>query len=362
MATGATSKPDRSRLSSLDVLRFLAAASVMIYHFTYDPTTPNDRSTAGLQAVTMHGYLGVEVFFMISGFVILWSAQGRTATAFVRARILRLYPEFWIAVVLSALIFRLAPGDLGGAPSVVDVLANLTMVPQLAGLPYVDGVYWTLFVELKFYFLLWLLILFGQVPRIERWLIGCIAISAIGLFVELPGALRSLLILPYGPLFAAGGLFFLVFDSGWTAPRAVGLLLALPTASTFAVRGMSGFIDAAHIDTTASVATIGIIVGAFVFFATLGRNDLGARLGRITTVAGALTYPLYLLHNTGKALFLQGWVAAPEPVLVAGALLFSLALSYVVMRLGTGPVHAWLRRRLDATIALVPFLRPQPST
>ena len=361
MASTPAAASARSRLSSLDILRFLAAAAVMVYHFTYKYASPGDPPLPVLQAVTRHGYLGVEVFFMISGFVVLWSAQGRTATGFVRARILRLYPEFWIAVAVSAAIFTVVPGDFGGSPSITDVLANFTMVPQLVGAPYVDGVYWTLFVELKFYFLLWLLILFGQIPRIERWLLGCLAVTALGAFVELPSALRSLILFPYGALFAAGGLFYLVFDSGWTVRRAGGLLVALPTTSVFAVRGMSGFIDAPHITTTAAIATVGVLVSAFVFFATLGRNDLGARLGRITTVAGALTYPLYLLHNTGKAVFLRASITGPESLLVVGALLFSLGISFVVMRIGTGPVHAQLRVLLDKIIASAPALRSRPS-
>jgi len=50
----------------------------------------------------MHGYLGVNLFFMISGFVILWTARDRTPSGFVLSRITRLYPEFWIGVRLRS--------------------------------------------------------------------------------------------------------------------------------------------------------------------------------------------------------------------------------------------------------------------
>lgn len=347
----------RSRLASLDILRFLAAAAVMVYHFTYRYAQNGDPSLPALQAVTRHGYLGVEVFFIISGFVILWSTQGRSATQFVRARLLRLYPEFWVAVVISAVIFALVPGGFGDPQTPFSVLLNLTMVPEFLGARPVDGVYWTLLVEIKFYFLLWLLILFGQIPHIERWLLGCIALSALGVFVQLPGALRSILIFPYGPLFAAGGLFFLVFTGGWTTSRAVGLAAALPTAAVLAVRGMPKFIDTPHITTAAAVATCLVIVAAFAYFATLGRHGVVARLGWITTLAGSLTYPLYLLHNTGKAIFLRSGLDAPEPVLVTAAILFSFAIAYAVMRVGTGPVQAMLRRAIDAVLVRIPQLR-----
>lgn len=351
----------RSRLSSLDVLRFLAAASVMVYHYTYHYAEPGDPALPLLQAITRHGYLGVEVFFIISGFVILWSAQGRSAVAFVRARILRLFPEFWVAVVVAALIFNAIPEAFGRTFSLYEVLVNLTMVPNFLGVERVDGVYWTLLVELKFYFLLWVLILFGQIPRIENWLLAWVGVSTLGLFVELPGVIRSVSMFPYGTLFAAGGLFYLVFQSGWTAKRMAALTVALPTASLLAIRGMPGFVDAQHITGVAKLATAAIIAGAFLYFATIRHNTLGAKLGRFTAIAGGLTYPLYLLHNTGKAIFLKGPIKGPEALMVVAAIIFSLAISYAVMRVGTGPIQSALRRLVDATIAKLPS-RFRPAT
>ena len=73
------------RLPALDLLRFFAAAAVMVYHYTYYFAESGGPELSALEAVTRHGYLGVELFFMISGFVILWSASNRTAKKFVRA-------------------------------------------------------------------------------------------------------------------------------------------------------------------------------------------------------------------------------------------------------------------------------------
>src|SRR5688572_29637953 len=89
---------ERDRIAELDLLRFLAAAAVVLFHATDWPTQTNL-----LRAAATFGFMGVPLFFMISGFVILMTAQNRSGLQFVNSRIARLYPSFWICVLLSAL-------------------------------------------------------------------------------------------------------------------------------------------------------------------------------------------------------------------------------------------------------------------
>src|SRR5689334_13592680 len=76
----------------IDALRILAACAVLGFHVFY--LTPVIQMPTSVQRIACHGYLGVEVFFMISGYVISLSAAGRTHCAFARARLLRLWPAF----------------------------------------------------------------------------------------------------------------------------------------------------------------------------------------------------------------------------------------------------------------------------
>src|SRR5690606_11318477 len=103
----------------------------------------------------------------ISGFVVVWSAQGRSALRFAKARIVRLYPEYWVALSVSVLVFSLVRQAHVLELSAIDILLNLTMVPQYLGASFVDGVYWTLGVEIKFYVLLAALLMLRLMPRIE---------------------------------------------------------------------------------------------------------------------------------------------------------------------------------------------------
>src|SRR5690606_37147509 len=116
-----------------------------------------------LSDVTRYGYAGVHLFFVISGFVILMSMWGRSVPQFVASRISRLYPAFWAAVLLTATLRWLWPTF--ASPRAPDVVANLTMVHEPLGFPSIDGVYWTLWVEMQFYLLMLGLLAWGITVR-----------------------------------------------------------------------------------------------------------------------------------------------------------------------------------------------------
>jgi peptidoglycan/LPS O-acetylase OafA/YrhL len=177
---GSATRAPIGRIPELDLLRFLAAASVVIYHYTYQPVLHgviNDNAFWPLPVASRFGYLGVTLFFMISGFVILWSSQARSSGEFVISRIARLFPSFWICVFVTTFVVSAAGGPESLSPRTVAL--NMTMVPGRFGVPYVDGVYWTLLVELKFYILIFLILVTGTMKRIEMWLAIWLAVAAV---------------------------------------------------------------------------------------------------------------------------------------------------------------------------------------
>lgn len=344
------------RLAALDALRFMAALGVMFYHYAYShaPGGAGSSSFAGMSA--RFGFLGVEIFFLISGFVILWSAHDRTPVQFVRSRLLRLYPEFWISVLLSATFFALIPGGFGQELTPAEVLVNLTMVPGYLGVGYVDGVYWTLEVELAFYGLVFLLLLGRQMKHVEAWLYAWLAVIAIEAVTGAGTFLRTLTIFPYGSMFASGGIFYLVHASGWNWRRAAALLVGLALAINHATASMHDFIFDDHITTTARAIVAGIMVAGFLVFAMMRHLRLRGRTARWALAAGALTYPLYLLHNIGTELFLGTSPALDVPHAIALACAFSLLLAWLVMRASRVVVLPALRGLLDQMLR---FARPR---
>jgi len=308
----------RARLSAhydrrpeLDLLRFTAAVSFAIYHWTYRPVVngvPSDTAFGSLQEYSRFGYLGVDLFFLVSGFVILWSSSNRQALSFLASRVSRLYPSFWVCVILTALLLW-ATGRAQSGMTPATVALNLTMIPGQLGVPLVDVVYWTLFVELKFYLMIFLALLVIPKARIEAalfiWLATAVLVFGAvhaGLNSLSVHALKSLSLYPYAQLFIAGAFFFLIWRDGRTHARIAAIAVCLGLAITQVSEQAPGFVrDVTLID---KFGAVGIIITLFAVFMCLALKVWKLSTRPVLAQLGALTYPLYLLHNgIGKTIW-----------------------------------------------------------
>ncbi|MET4177828.1 peptidoglycan/LPS O-acetylase OafA/YrhL [Bradyrhizobium sp. LA6.1] len=90
-------RTDSSRVPALDLLRLVAVGAVVLYHYGFWGAASHGVAQVALPAlapVAQYGFLGVPVFFAISGFVIAYSAEGRTPVGFAIARFSRIYPAY----------------------------------------------------------------------------------------------------------------------------------------------------------------------------------------------------------------------------------------------------------------------------
>ena len=340
----------------MDLLRFLAAAAVLAYHFVgfagRGPWPDPARETfPGVSAVAGYGYLGVDLFFTISGFVILMSVWGRGPGEFAVSRIVRLLPAYWFSVLLGGAIF-LVFGLGNGRPGAV--IANLTMLQGGLGVRNVDPVYWTLWIELHFYVLIAVLAAVGLTYR--RCLIFMASWLFIGLYAQEADAklLQVFLIPTWNCYFIAGMALFLIYRFGsnlllWGFV-AVGWLVALRYGIW---RAGDIFREAQD---GVAVVLITVIFAVMILVAT-------RRLSRLRwsglTVLGGLTYPLYLTHQQLSfpvldAIYpgLNRWVALA--VITAVALL----TAYVLYRFIERPAQAWLRPRLRDALDRIRTMEP----
>jgi peptidoglycan/LPS O-acetylase OafA/YrhL len=332
----------------LDLLRFIAAAAVLAYHFTgFGGGGPWPQAARkvfpGVGSVTGFGYLGVDLFFMISGFVILMSVWGRGTGEFAVSRIVRLMPAYWVSVLLGAAIFAVF-GLGNGRPGLV--IPNLTMLQGGLGVRNVDPVYWTLWVELHFYALIAVLAAVGVTYR------NCVIFMAAWLFIGLyadegDNKLLQVLFVPtWNCYFISGMALFLIYRFGpnlllWGFV-AVGWLMAL----RWGVWRAGGIFHEA----TDGPALV-LITGIFVVMVLVAVRRLGWLRWRGLTVLGGLTYPLYLVHQQLSfpildAIYprLNRWVAL---AVVTAA---SLAVAFAIYRFAERPAQAWLRPRLRAAL------------
>ena len=313
-------RPDK-RLAELDALRGLAALAVALYHYTY--FLPFMLPHASAPAVSIWwGCYGVQLFFAISGFVILGTLERtRNIERFVRARTNRLLPEYWGAMAITAPIAAaFAPERLRVDP--LTWLCNLPMLQLWTGTKMVDDVYWSLNVEIGFYAAMALVWRLGWTRRIERVVLGWLAAKWLLAALAAPSWLVLLLLTDHAQWFGIG----LVAWRLWTGERRlrdqVPVLVAI----------------------VASACALGPIGGPWLAGGMVALFLLVVD-GRMRWLAwpallwmGKVSYPFYLLHAViGYAVIGQleaAGVDAPLAVMAALATtgLLATALNALVER------------------------------
>jgi peptidoglycan/LPS O-acetylase OafA/YrhL len=351
---GPGTRPAAPRLAALDGLRFLAALGVLAYHFTARQTDAWGRDLAGV-APEVAGWavytsLGPELFFVISGFVILMTAWGRGVPDVIGSRVGRLFPAYWVAVLATgALLLFVWPGKVVTGEQ---VLVNLTLLQSLVDVGHVDGVYWTLWVELRFYLLVVLLAACGVTRRRVLWCAALWPAAALAARALGADALVVLLVAPYAPLFAAGMALYVIHRCGhalvpWLL--VVGNAVAAVAVLLPARMGSLGRNSVVAPDpwgvALALTACVGLV--ALVALTPLSRWRWAG-----LTAAGALTYPLYLTHEYW-GLWIVSLLSGRLPVagVLAAAVAVSLLLAWLVHRCVEQPCGPRLRRATTAGCA-----------
>jgi peptidoglycan/LPS O-acetylase OafA/YrhL len=333
----------RSRLEVLDGLRFVAALVVLAYHYTaMDHVWHRPVEEVFPAQPAAYGWLGVQLFFLISGFVICMSSWGRGVGAFLASRAVRLYPAYWLSVVVVAAALTVWP-YVEGPPGVRDTLVNLTMFQGAFGVPDVTEVYWTLWAELRFYLLFALLVWWGLTYRrvvgfCVLWLAAAAVANAL---VPRTGVVHIVLMTDYAPLFTAGIGCYLLHGFRPTVASwgiVVGsFVLALPPVLH------RNQLEAHPGEIVPKTPAVLLLAVWFLLIVAVALGWLSWVRGRWLVVLGATTYPLYLLHLDlgGAVLYLWQW-DVPPPLLVAVVGAAMMLLAWLVHRYVERPVAARL--------------------
>ncbi len=310
-ATGAAppAKESGSRLRALDGLRLIAALMVALYHYggrdgdvsrAWGSSPRHEFPT--LSGAFAYGCLGVEIFFVISGFVICMSGWGRPLRSFFASRVARLYPAYWAAIVLVTLAFAL-PWVAYRTVSPSDFLVNLTMLQQPVGAQRVLGVCWTLWAEVRFYALFALFVVLPGATRrrvvlfCAVWTLATVVTTAS--HVEL---LRVVVMPEYSSFFIGGIGLYLIHRYGHdaTAWGIVGVSFLI--GQHYAVAGLWHPPNPHYFSYRSAYAIIAVIALGYAAVALIALGKVRWANWRWLTVAGALTYPFYLVHEH------LGWV------------------------------------------------------
>ena len=339
--------PVRKRVVELDAIRALAAINLVAFHFThvyavkYGYTTP-------LGFEFPWGKYGVQLFFMLSGLVnAMTLMKKRNVGDFLVARFVRICPAFWAVIAINCLVAGLAPLSAQGI-TLPQLLANLTILPNLFGFECIEPVTWTLQVEILFYGVLVILFVTGalQNPLRAVWSLlvlslgTCLCIRYLeytGHSGTLLGGMewyRDLLILEYIPLFTVGILLNEMRSrNGSMAMNAAGIL-----ASIVAFHA---------IDRHDHNPAVTLLLFSVLALAAFGKAPF-LRFGPLVWIS-SFSYALYLMHNNLGCVVIWHLDHAGIPPVIAmilATLMVAGAAALVTWKIER-PVTKWLRDRLS---------------
>lgn len=327
----------KNRYKELDALRGIAALMVVFFHFTY--TRPQAAYGFFL------GSTGVDLFFIISGFVIFMSLNKVTSIKqFIVNRFSRLFPAFWFCVTLTATIQVLALKFNFVHSTTTNInwlkyLSNLTMAPKYFGYREVDGSYWTLLVEMLFYICIALLMEFNKINNI-------VAAGCIFLFLALANDIAGNLInnwplqqiqfwfpfINHSGLFFAGILLYKINKKEYN--RFTLYLLVLFCYIVQIKLYYTNRHGSSTINFYQYSAMLTVIFGIFILFVN---NKLSFIINDVTLFFGKISYSLYLIHQyIGANIILPGMeriLHLPFIIAVLITFLIIVLMAYTIYKL-----------------------------
>lgn len=274
---------------------------------------------------------------------------------------MRLYPAYWVGIIITTLVVNFAATVRAARKpmSISDVLTNLTMLERPLGVTEADGVYWTLWIELRFYLLFAVVAVMGLTYRRVLAFCGIWTILAV-ITPSVDSKLMDTVFMPQdAPYFIAGVAMYLIYRFG-VNPMLLGVVgfSWLYAQNRLHITVGSYEYEVHHNLSWPVMAAIS--AAAFLVMLAASMGALNWIRWKWLTVAGALTYPVYLLHQElGWAMIRWGRDHGIAPFqLLALCLAVILLLSWLVHRFAERPLSALLKRLLDGAKVSLPKSDP----
>ena len=365
--------PSKPRYEILDGLRGVAALMVIVFHCfeTYIPRV-------GTQIIN-HGYLAVDFFFLLSGFVIGYAYDDRwntmTVWGFFKRRLVRLHPMVMAGTLTGAALFFFAAGNyfpmimqVEAWKFVLCIVLGLLMIPCSTGLDIrgwgetnpLNGPNWSLTFE---YIgnILYALIL----RRLPTAMLAVLCLGSVFFTLDLTLGWDVFQLLPRGPQYVRLGYPFLcgllisrilsarVTESNpsgsmlgvrggfWWASLLLVVIFSMPV-----IGGHRGFVDGLYQAFSIIVLfPIVVLIGA-------GSKTTDKRSGAWCEFWGAISYPLYITHYPLMYMQME-WVErqsnAPLWIHISlnvGVVLVSVFIAWAFLKLYDEPMRAWLKQKV----------------
>ncbi|EGK2830424.1 acyltransferase [Escherichia coli] len=298
------------RIEALDGLRFMAFMMVMLYHYLFAGPISGFLPKELTVNAFYFGDFGVDLFFIISGFVISLSSVGRTPVEFIKSRINRIVPTF-IIFGFIVLVFQCFIPMVDFKERIVSLFYSFTFFPQVFGYHFFSDIYWTIQKEVTFYILVFIMMLFNIWSGYRReicfaWLV----ISYSNQFLIHSSFVDALFITEHAGHFIAG---IVIYDIMKNKPSPFDFVLMVLSVILIYNR-MLGFNSYVNGSFGYSVSDASLLLACISLVTLTWCASNVSEVGKFYNVVkflGAMTYPLYLIHADigfwSHAMFERKW-------------------------------------------------------
>lgn len=298
----------KSRIKELDALRGIASFAVVIHHYSGNPEIALFNFK--------YGAMGVELFFIISGFVIFKTIENsKKWQDFVVSRFSRLYPTFWACLFITTILVLISNyfgqyfyKSISHKEMLARFLSNFTMFQYFFKQTNIDPVYWTLTIELVFYIIVLILYVTNTLRNIKSIGMALLIFSfilSLGIFEKSAFISKLLFFIPiiiYFPLFFTGILAYNIKIKNATKLNYILITICLIVQSLLYRYTMASI----HLNYNEYIIVLILIYLVITLFI---EDKLSFIVNKLTIKLGDISYSLYLSHfYIGCAIILPGLV------------------------------------------------------
>lgn len=377
--TTAPAQRAQQHIVGLDLLRFVAALMVMWFHYGYlasaNQTTNAAKAAQNLlhlpqqlHATAQFGWVGVQIFFVISGFVIAFSGRGATPFRFFVSRVVRLVPGAWLCATITLAVLLVFGTHYSQEILWRGYRHSLMFHPMM---PWIDTSFWTLAIEVAFYGCVFVLLVLNRFAWMRQLAIVLGLVSSVYWVAAAQTAIHAhlplsamlaqaqqwrsfdLLLIHHGMFFAIGILLWLeLCDKNrrshwfWIAVFAVTGCVQISSLAELAEAGAGRLMPLTLVASSIWLASLALMILAVRFNSRLLALPGMVRSG-IRTM-GTMTYPLYLVHQIAGCTLIGVLIRHGMPGLSAVAVVALLALvtAWVIATYLEPVLQKWMKAAL----------------
>jgi peptidoglycan/LPS O-acetylase OafA/YrhL len=354
----------------LDLCRFLAAILVLGRHWLSQQWPIAERlsnyssNNTYINKILKHladlchvGFLGVHVFFIISGYIVIKSAMTKTPNSFFISRFVRLAPLFIISYIGSAVVGGYI-FEFEEYHSIKNILLSISMANYPLSMKGPNGQSWTLWWEIRFYFLIFLVLLFTakhQYTQVRLKRIFLVSTLIWLAMICIPGSkdgfVGSFLIHDFAPFFIFGCLL------AYVRVLKDGIILGPFLILTFSLM-IHKVLEEVHSQLNTTNFDVVAVAVVIVFVALLICNikykmiGAGGKLVYVMNILGKITYPIYLLHMVIIAALIQFIINSGSSILIAIVMSFFIMIitSLLYVLFVEPPINKYLIDRINKSL------------